>query len=47
MTPKNKIKTIRLECRTWTELKERRIKKSDGNWETFSETIKRLIDEKE
>ena len=42
-----KKKTIRLECRTWTNLKDRKIRKPDGNWETFSETIKRLLDEKQ
>jgi len=38
-------KTIKIECRTWTLLKERRIKKPNGDWETFGEVIRRLLNE--
>ncbi len=38
-------KTIKLECRTWSLLKERKIQKPNGDWETFAETVARLLKE--
>ena len=40
-----KTKTIKVETRTWTSLKERKIQKPNGNWETFDELIARLLKE--
>lgn len=38
-------KTIKVEPRTWILLKERKIKKPDGEWETFAEVVERLLKE--
>ena len=37
------MKTIKLECRTWSDLRDAKIKKPDGNFETFNEVIQRLV----
>jgi hypothetical protein len=42
-----KQKSVKLEARTWLLLKEAKIKKADGSWETFNETIKRLMSDDE
>lgn len=39
------MKSIKVETRTWTILKSRKIKKPNGNWETFDEVIMRLENE--
>lgn len=40
-------KSVKLEARTYTLLKQRKIKKVDGNFETFNDVIRRLVNEKE
>ena len=42
-----KTKSIKVEVRTWIDLKQRKIKKPNGDWETFNELLARLIKEKE
>lgn len=40
-----KTKTIKLEIKTWSLLKERKQQKKDGEWETFAEVVARLLEE--